>query len=70
MITKEEMMKYRGKVWGYRGDGYPLVESGETRLSIILTEYKVKPEIEEEVEFEILITHGNIANARRVGDLC
>jgi len=62
-------MKYRGKVWGYRGDGYPLVESDETRLCIVLTEYKSKPEVGEEVEFKILVTHGNIANARRLDDL-
>ena len=61
-------MKLRGKVWGYRGDGYPLAESDETRQCIVLVEYNTKPEIGDDVEFEILVRHGNIANARRVDD--
>ena len=46
-----------------------MAESDQTELCIVLTEYKCKPEVGEEVEFEILVRHGNIANARRVNEL-
>ena len=45
-----------------------MVESEETDMSIILTEYGARPDIGEEVEFEIVLTHGIIANCRRVDD--
>jgi hypothetical protein len=59
----------KGKVWGYRADDNPLVESEETKYSIILTQFKNKPEIGEEIEFEITQIHGFCANARRVDDV-
>ena len=64
-----KVKRLTGKVWGFRGDGYPMVESEQTRQCIVLTEYRIKPETGEEVEFEITVRHGNIANARRVDDI-
>lgn len=63
---EEKIMK--GVVDSFRRlDGLPLIET-EDGTAIILKEFKKKPEKGEEIEYEVIASHGNVTYAKRIGE--
>ncbi len=66
ICSEEEEEILKGVVDSFRRlDGLPLIEADDGR-TIIVNEFKAKPEKDEEIEYIITARHGNVMHARRV----